>query len=525
LWDDVTLSGHARAPGAVDPHDLDVRDDGITGLGDADRVVDVCFDDRRVWSFHFVRDSDVIRGRRVVSWPAGLRQRLDGSGKVTLREHQTGVVYYDQHVTFGSGQGRLALTDEQGHPLAVDKLGRVNRLLGDVDAAPMLDALEQVLHGLEAGGVQGFLGYGTLLGAVREGTFIGHDHDADLTYLGSAEHPVDAILESYRLERILRDRGFVVDRLSGISFKVMVAERDGIGGLDVFGSFFWDGLLHVMGQIRAPIRRDQMVPAATVTLNGRSFPAPRQPELWLETVYGRDWRIPDPAFKFATPKSTTNRLGGWFRGVRRNRPSWGAWYVQHDEGPNAERVSSFARWVGKREPSTDQVVDVCCGRGDDVIWWAHRGVPAYGFDFVPGPIERAREAARRDAVPAHLDVANLADSRSALAYGAWLARRPAERRILTGRLAIDALERNARPSLWTLCRMLLRGGRPAFFEVMDHRDRASGERPWAPLVRPPSLGVIKAEISARGGQVRDQEVVESAPGSPLPRRIRLVVTW
>ena len=46
---------------------------------------------------------------------------------------------------------------------------------------------------LEEAGVRPFLAYGTLLGAVRQGDFIGHDSDADLGYVSEHDHPVDAV--------------------------------------------------------------------------------------------------------------------------------------------------------------------------------------------------------------------------------------------------------------------------------------------------------------------------------------------
>jgi hypothetical protein len=217
---------------SADPFDLVVDDDGITGRGDADSVVDVCFDGSRVWSFRYVRDTDLLAGRRVVAWPSGLRDRLDGTGRVTLREHGGDAIWYDDEVTFAgqTGAGTLEITDEQGRALAVDKLGRLNLLLSDVDTEPTLDSLDEVMAVLHDGGVQGFLGYGTLLGAVRDGTFIAHDHDADVIYLGDAEHPLDAVLESYRLERLMKQRGLAVRRMSSLTLKVLVKGKGAPAG-------------------------------------------------------------------------------------------------------------------------------------------------------------------------------------------------------------------------------------------------------------------------------------------------------
>jgi hypothetical protein len=512
----------------AEPHDLVVDDDGITGRGDADQVVDVCFDGLRVWSFRYVRDTKLLAGRRVASWPSGLRERLDGTGRVTLREHGGDAVWYDGEVTFAgaTGEGTLQITDEQGRSLAVDKLGRLNLLLSDVDTVPLLDGLDRVISALQDGGVHAFLGYGTLLGAVREGAFIAHDHDADVTYLGSAEHPLDAVLESYRLERLMKQRGMAVRRMSSITLKVLVDEEGGTRGLDVFGSFYIDGLLHVMGQIRAPISRDQMLPPSTVSLAGRTFPAPRVPETWLEAAYGPAWRVPDPAFEFKTPRSTVRRFGGWFRSARTGRANWISWYAEHGNAPQGRNVSDFARWVADQEPEVDQIVDACCGVGHDAFWWARQGVSAYGFDFVPHVIRRARSAAGRRGVPVWFDLVNLGDIRSVLAYGAWLSGRSAHRRVLTGRFALDGLSAPSRESMWILCRMLLRGGGSAYFEVLDEATKpVESASPLPPLLRAPALDELAAEISERGGRIRSRTSVPGKGRAAQPARTRLVVTW
>lgn len=511
----------------ADPHDLVVDDDGITGRGEADAVVDVCFDGSRVWSFRFVRDTQPRAGRRAVAWPSDLRKRLDGTGRVTLREHGGASVWYDAEVSFAgkSRGGSLQITDKQGRSLAVDKLGRLNLLLSDVDTEPMLDALDHVMAVLQEGGVQGFLGYGTLLGAVREGEFIGHDHDADVLYLGTAEHPLDAMLESYRLERLLKDRGLAVRRMSSITLKVLVQEEGGTRGLDVFGSFYLDGLLHVMGQVRAPIPRDQMLPASTVSLAGRTYPAPRVPQAWLEAAYGPNWRTPDPAFEFQTPRTTVRRFGGWFRSARTGRADWIAWYARHGEAPVKRQASDFAQWVATQEPEVDQVVDACCGVGHDAVWWARQGVPAYGFDFVPHVVRRARAAAGRRAMPVSFDLVNMGDTRSVLAYGAWLAGHPAHRRVLTGRFALDGLSAPSRASMWVLCRMLLRDGGSAYFEVLDETSPAEPSRELPPQLQPPALDELEAEIAGRGGRIRSRHSVPHKRGASQPARTRLAVTW
>ena len=80
-----------------------------------------------------------------------------------------------------------------------------------------------------------------------------------------------------------------------------------------------DGRLHLMGEILTPFRREWVVPFGAATLEGHEFPVPADTDRLLTATYGNTWRVPDPAFHFATPASTHRRFNGWFRGIRTGR--------------------------------------------------------------------------------------------------------------------------------------------------------------------------------------------------------------
>ena len=57
--------------------------------------------------------------------------------------------------------------------------------------ALIVEAVQRVLHDLrEECGLEAFLAFGCLLGAVRNGRMIGHDSDADLAYVSAHTHPL-----------------------------------------------------------------------------------------------------------------------------------------------------------------------------------------------------------------------------------------------------------------------------------------------------------------------------------------------
>jgi SAM-dependent methyltransferase len=513
--------------------DVRVDDDGITASSGDEVVLDVLFDERRIWSFWLHRDGERTHATTyAVRWPSALRRFLDGTTRLQLAEHVTGTVAYDEEVHLGTGTDRIAVVNDRGLPLGIDKSLRLAQTFDTRSAehvAPLLDSIEEVLAALRTAGIDAFPAYGTLLGAVRGGKLIGHDSDADLGYVSEHTHPVDVVRESFRLQRSLADMGYRITRYSGAAFKVDVIEGDGsVRGLDVFGGFLRDGHLHLMGEIRTPFERGWIFPLGTTTLEGRVLPAPADPDQFLTATYGPSWRVPDPAYKFETPLSTHRRLNGWFRGVRVKREAWDRTYSRVEPTPPEIAPSAFASWVRRREGGVPaRLVDIGCGRGVDDLWFARQGASVVGLDYaIRGSAAVARLAAEED-VDLEFRAMNLLELRSVLAEGARIARLPG-RTVVTARHVADATDRVGRDRLWRVCEMMLRGGGRLYLEVLTARGDDSFVRDER--LRALSLRDVVRDLEDRGGTVvgRRQLRVHTTDGTGTKtgHRIgRLVVEW
>ena len=259
--------------------DVRVDDSGIFARSRREVVVDVLFDDRRVFSFWLRRDSQPVEGGHLFAWPRAIRSHLDGHTEMTMVEPATGDELYRGEVRLGKGDDRIAVVNRDGAPLALDKSMR-KVLTFDTRSAdhvePLLDAIADVLATLKEAGVDAFLAYGTLLGRRARQHLIGHDSDADLGYVSKHEYPVDVIRESFQLHRFLVEAGYHVTRYSAAAFKVDVIESDGsVRGLDVFGGFMRDGHLYMMGEIRTPFSREWVFPLGTGRARGARVPGSR----------------------------------------------------------------------------------------------------------------------------------------------------------------------------------------------------------------------------------------------------------
>lgn len=509
----VKSLGQLRRAGALDVVRIDA--DGLLIASARERLVDVAFDGRRIWSFWLHRDGEQRDDGVLVAWPKPLRPFLDGTTEVTLTDPGTGAVLHTETVQLGEGGSRIAVVNPAGRPLSLDKSLKLVETFDTRDAAhvePLLDAIDEVLGALRRVGLDPFLAYGTALGAIRDGGLIGHDSDADLGYVSTHDHPVDAIRESFRIQRALTDMGYRVTRYSAIGLKVHVLESDGLDrGLDVFGGFMRDGVLYLMGEIAVPFRKDWIFPLGTASLEGREFPVPANADKFLTATYGPGWRTPDPAYKFTTPASTIERFNGWFRGMRTGRAGWHGYHKR--TAHQKQTVSAVAHEVAERHPDLATYVDIGCGRGADVAFFADRGTRAIGLDFQPFAYEA--EAQRRADDPlVSFQLFNLLELRHVLAVSAWVARTPAPRAVGCVHV-IERLGRRGRLNMLRSARMMLAGTTGTLHlqflsdKGRDGYARRTGAR------KPLDPAIVAAEVAESGGRILEQvrEPVSTDAGS------------
>jgi len=505
--------------------------DGVRVPAEQQTVVDVLFDDTWVWSFNAERDAHPDGDTRLARWPVNLRPFLRGTGHVTVKERFGDRTLFDGDYAFDDSDARVSIVDSQGRPLIVDKggdmqCGFAERGKPTVDA--LLDAISDVLTRMrDEGGVDAFLAFGALLGAVRDGHFIPHDSDADVAYLSRHTSPVDVARESFELERIMIRAGYWTWRFSAGDFKVIVPDPEGGRAIDVFAGFVVDGTFYLMPEVHArDFDSNVILPIGEIELEGRTVPAPANPEALLEITYGPHWRIPDPSFKFETPDWVRRRMDGWTRGNTLNRGHWWPFYFGQSSSVVSEKPSPFAQWVHEREPDSAAIVDIGSGTGRDSLWFARQGHEVLGLDYIPAATEKAGKVATSEDLPAQFQTFNLYDIRQVLATGGELAHR-ADPPTLYGRFLIHALEDFGRHNLWRVASMCLRRGGRFYLEFRTGQD-AEAEKEFGEHFRKYlDADIVIAEIEERGGQI---EYREEGHGLAVyknedPHVCRLVATW
>ena len=240
-----------------------------------------------------------------------------------------------------------------------------------------------------------FFIYGTLLGAVREGGFIGHDIDFDAAYVSDERSGPAAGRELAAVALRLIELGYEVE-IHTTALHVTDPSRPG-DRVDVFHTWFDTG-----GVLRFPwgVAGTSVVTEAEWSGTREiDFPpgrglVPVQAEAVVECLYGADWRRPKPGFSWVLAR-TDAAVEGEVPEPERTKVYWANFYAHHSYTSG----SPFFEFVEGRRDTPGTVVDLGCGDGRDALAFGAAGRRVLGLDQSPVGIDHA--AAR--AVKGHLE--------------------------------------------------------------------------------------------------------------------------
>lgn len=145
------------------------------------------------------------------------------------------------------------------------------------------------------------LGFGSVFAVIRDQEFLGHDDDLDVV-IGFDPSEASTLAAGRELvKQWLTKHGYKV--VGNYTSHTWVFPPWGGPKIDAFVSIFeGDSIAWYPGR-RGSLSRDIMFPPQERALMGVDCPVPRQPELYLERVYGPGWASPDPHYRHPWKRS------------------------------------------------------------------------------------------------------------------------------------------------------------------------------------------------------------------------------
>ena len=254
-----------------------------------------------------------------------------------------------------------------------------------------------------------FFVYGTLLGAVRENGYIGHDVDFDAAYLSRHRSGPAAAQELHDIALLLIDKGFVVACMR-TALHIFDPE-DPRARIDLFHTYFnADGDLSFPFGIAGAgtVAREDWRGTREIEFPGGRGLIPVNAEQVVAHIYGDDWRLPKPGFNWNLDRTASAKEGG-LSTEQRSTVYWTNFYarMEYTEG------STFFEFVNSLPETPQVVLDIGCGDGRDSCAFGAAGRWVTGFDRSDVGVEHARAHAVQAKVDARVsfEVCDVGDAR------------------------------------------------------------------------------------------------------------------
>ena len=139
--------------------------------------------------------------------------------------------------------------------------------------------------------------YGTLLGMARNGSFIEHDDDVDMSFIVHRDSINDISDDFYFVYDKLIENGFSVKLVNTGQF-FLKPKGNELPGVDIFISWYTSSKeFYTYFGVGGPL--EDRPTFCRRELENEMVLTPDRYEQILELTYGKDWRIPDPHFQWA----------------------------------------------------------------------------------------------------------------------------------------------------------------------------------------------------------------------------------
>ncbi|SLN28709.1 adenylyltransferase/cytidyltransferase family protein [Pseudooctadecabacter jejudonensis] len=186
------------------------------------------------------------------------------------------------------------------HPVALTPHGYHENTFANLDASEIAADVDAALQMLNEDGFEAFINSGTLLGMVRDGSFLPHDDDIDLGVLLKANDPVRAAREWKFVARSLKARGLLDGMTNDDRGILKLITKTGVQ-FDLFPAWIDDNdMVSVYPYSAAAVHKSDLLPLKPT--GPFDLMGPANPDPILAVNYGPGWKVPDPYYTYQMGK-------------------------------------------------------------------------------------------------------------------------------------------------------------------------------------------------------------------------------
>ncbi len=314
-------------------------------------------------------------------------------------------------------------------------------------------------------GVDVYLSYGCLLGAARTGKMISYDFDIDLGFHVNSSEKSVIVSKCRDVIRYLTRTCHRVEVESNGQFKAAKLFNNSVYvSIELFVSWVEDDNFYLyFGIPGAPITED-ILPLGEIEIEGVKLPAPKHPETMLEAIYGPDWHIPDPNFKYE------NIEWGPFQGfsVQRNKVYWEEYYARKRyKHVWAEFPSQFAAFCASEIEAGSKILDFGCGNGRDSLFLSQIGHDVVACDYAKAGVELVKEKAEAKQLELDAQILNIYDTSDVQKF---ITANPSEYDVIYSRFVMHAITAEGQDRFLRLTKKVLKESGKVILEFRNSED-------------------------------------------------------
>lgn len=177
-----------------------------------------------------------------------------------------------------------------------------NLPIGTTNSELLTKGILSVVKAMDDIGYKVFINSGTLLGVIRDNTYIPHDDDVDFGVLLRASDPESAAHEWAELKNTLKEKGL----LKAVGWLGAIFKTHNIGtfSVDLFPAWIEGDSAFVYPHTFGELSRGDIFPLRES--DNTKLPIPNNPEKMLTVNYGPNWKTPDALFRFSWWRARNN---------------------------------------------------------------------------------------------------------------------------------------------------------------------------------------------------------------------------